>query len=38
MDTATRVQNLNEAVCISHNANNLGKYMDPSILTLSLGK
>ena len=31
MDSATKVQNLNEAVCISRNANISGKAMNPII-------
>ena len=34
MDTATQVQILNEAVCISHNASTLGKAMHGNILLL----
>ena len=33
MDTATRVQTLEEAVCIPHSANALGKGMNPLILS-----
>ena len=32
MDIATQVQNLDEAVCISHSANTVGKGMYPIIL------
>ena len=32
MDTATRVQILDETDCISHNTNTLGKGMNPIIL------
>ena len=38
MDTATWVQNLDETVCISHHANTLGKGMNPTILSLNMGK
>ena len=38
MDTATRVQILDEAVCISHSDNALGKGMHPTILLLAMGK
>ena len=34
MDPATRVQNLIEAVCISHDDNILVKAMDPTTLLL----
>ena len=34
MDTATRVQILDETDCILHNTNTLGKVMNPIILTL----
>ena len=37
MDTATQVQILNEAVWISHRANNLGEGMHPSILYPAMG-
>ena len=33
-----RVQILDEAVCISHNANTLWKGMNPDILSLAMGK
>ena len=33
MDTVTRVQILDEAVCISHSTNTIGKGMYPTILT-----
>ena len=32
MDTVTRVQILDEAYCISHSTNTLGKGMNPIIL------
>ena len=35
MDMATRVQILDEAVCISHSANTLEKVMNPNILLLA---
>ena len=38
MDTATRVQILDESVCISHNANTHGKGMTPTILPPLMGK
>ena len=38
MDTATQVQNLDEAVCISHCTNILRKGMNPTILLLAMGK
>ena len=38
MDTATQVQMLDEAVCISHSANILGKGMNPPIFTSIMGK
>ena len=38
MDTATRVQILDEADCISHCTNTLGKGMNPIILPQSMGK
>ena len=38
MDTATRVQNLDEADCISHSTNSLGKGMNPNILPPAMGK
>ena len=37
MDTTNGVEILDEAVCISH-ANILGKSMNPSILSLAMGK
>ena len=36
MNTATRVQNLDEAVCISHRGNNLGKGW--TIISTGIGK
>ena len=38
MDTATRVQILDETDCISHNTNTLGKGMNPIILSPAMGK
>ena len=38
MDTATRVQILDEADCISYSTNTLGKGMNPVILPPSMGK
>ena len=38
MDTATRVQNLDEADCISDSTNTLGKGMNPIILPPDMGK
>ena len=38
MDTATRVQILDETDCISHNANIFGKGMNPIILPPAMGK
>ena len=38
MDTVTRVQILDEAVCISHNANILGKSMSPTTPPSATGK
>ena len=38
MDTATRVQILDETDCISHATNTLGKGMDPIILPPAMGK
>ena len=38
MDTRTRVQTQIGAVYISHNPNTLGKGMNPSILSLAMGK
>ena len=38
MDMVTRIQILDQAVCISHSANILGKGMHPTILPLALGK
>ena len=38
MDTATRVQILDDAVCISHRANKLAKDMNPTILPQAMGK
>ena len=38
MDTATRVQILDETDCILHCTNNLGKGMNPTILPPAMGK
>ena len=38
MDTATRVQILNETDFISHRTNTLGKGMNPNILPPAVGK
>ena len=38
LDTATRVQILDEADCISHSTNTLGKGMNPIILPPAMGK
>ena len=38
IDTVTRVQNLNEDVCISHYANTLGKGMKSTILSPAMDK
>ena len=38
MDTATRVQILDETNCISHSTNTLGKAMNPIILTPVMDK
>ena len=38
MDTATRVQILDETDCVSHCTNTLGKGMNPIILSLAMGK
>ena len=38
MDTAMRVQILDEADCISHGINTLKKDMNPIILPLAMGK
>ena len=38
MDMATKVQNLNEAVYISHDPNNLVKGMHLNILLPAMGK
>ena len=38
MDTATRVQILDETDCISHSTNTLGKGMNPIILPPPMGK
>ena len=38
MDTATRVQILDETDCISHSTNTLGKDMNPIILPPTMGE
>ena len=38
MDTATRVQILDETDCISHSTNTIGKGMNPIILPQAIGK
>ena len=38
MDTAIRVQILDETNCISHSTNTLGKGMNPIILPPAMGK
>ena len=38
MDTATRVQTLDETDCISHSTNTLGKGINPMILAPAMGK
>ena len=38
LDTVIRVQNLDDAVCISRKANTLGKGMNPNIVPLVMGK
>ena len=38
MDTVTRVQTLDETVCISHSADTFGKGMNPVILPPAIGK
>ena len=38
MNLATRVQILDEAVCISHSTNTLGKVMHPAILSSAICK
>ena len=38
MDTATRVQILDQTYCISHNTNTLGKGMNPNILPPAMSK
>ena len=38
MDTATRVQILKEANCISHSTNTLGKGINPIIFPPAMGK
>ena len=38
MDTATRVQILDDTDCISHSTNAIGKGMNPIILPPAMGK
>ena len=38
MDTATRVQILDEVECISHSTNNIGKDIDSIIIRQGMGK
>ena len=38
MDTATRVQILDETDCISYSTNTIGKGMNPIILPPAMGK
>ena len=38
MDTAIRVQTLDQTDCISHSTNTLGKGMNPIILPPAMGK
>ena len=38
MDSVTRVQNLDKAVCISHHANTFGKGMNPTIILPAMSK
>ena len=38
METVTQVQILDEAVCILHSANTIGKGMNPTILPPVMGK
>ena len=38
MDTVTRVQILDQANCISHSTNTLGKGVNPIILPPAMGK
>ena len=38
MDTASRIQILDESVCISHSTNTLGKGMNPTIFHPAMGK
>ena len=38
MELAIQIQNLDEAVCISHCDNNFGKDMNPSFLPSVIGK
>ena len=38
MDAATRVQILEEAICIAHNTNDYGKSINLTILPIAMGK
>ena len=38
MESETRVQYLDEAVCISQSTNTFGKGMNPTILAQAIGK
>ena len=38
MDMVIKIQNLDEAVCISHRINSFRKGIDPTILPPSIGK
>ena len=38
MDTVTRVQILDEAVCVLHGSNIFGKGMNPTIFLIVVGK
>ena len=38
MDTAIRILTLDEAVCISHRVNTIGKGMNSAILSSAMGK
>ena len=38
MDTVTQIQVLGEAVCISHSTNTIGKSLNPTFLSLIIGK
>ena len=38
MDTVTKVQVLDETICISHRVNTLGKGMKPTIISPAMSK